>query len=65
MLRFDQGQGHPPPRHRTTWLSCLGTVAAVIGGFILMGALAIVLAFLLGLFDSVGTTVPEAAAVFY
>jgi ABC-type nitrate/sulfonate/bicarbonate transport system permease component len=57
MLRFDRGKDHPPPRHRTTWASCLGTIAAVIGGFILMGALAVGLAFLLGLFDTVTSTV--------
>ena len=57
MLRFDQGKDHPPPRHRTTLLSCLGTIAAVIGGFLFMGALGIGLAWLLGVFNTVGTTV--------
>ena len=51
MLRFDQGQNPPPSHQRTSLLSCLGTIAAVIGGFIFMGALAIGVAFLLGLFD--------------
>ena len=62
MLRFDRGKDHPPPRHQTTLLSCLGTIAAVIGGFLLMGALGVGLAFLLGLFDTVDPAVPEALA---
>lgn len=62
MLRFDRGKDHPPPRHRTTWVSCLGTIAAVIGGFILMGALGVGLALLLGLFDTVNSADPEALA---
>lgn len=62
MLRFDRGKDHPPPRHRTTWLSCLGTIAAVVGGFVLMGVLGVGLAFLLGLFDTVNTAAPEAMA---
>ena len=62
MLRFDRGKDHPPPRHQTTWLSCLGTIAAVIGGFILMGVLGVGLALLLGLFDTVNSPAPEALA---
>lgn len=62
MLRFDRGKDHPPPRHQTTWVSCLGTIAAVIGGFILMGVLGVGLAFLLGLFDTVNSPAPEALA---
>ncbi len=65
LLRFNQSGKPPPPGGRVSWLGCLGTIAAVIGGFLFMGGLAIGLAWLLGLFDAAADPVQALLVLTY